>query len=626
MAGLSVTALGVVYGDIGTSPLYALRACFSSRGVPPSPENVLGVLSLIFWSLNFVVSLKYLVSVMRADNRGEGGILALLALLGPIEERSRVGWLLASLGLFGAAMLYGDGVMTPAISVLGAVEGLRVAAPELPGWVVPIIGALILTALFLFQRRGTGGVGAIFGPLMIVWFVVIALLGLRGIVQHPRVLLALNPWHAVEFFLRDGLPGFLILGTVVLVVTGGEALYADMGHFGRRPIRLAWFAVALPSLVLNYFGQGALLVADASAAGNPFYALAPAWGLYPLLVIATAAAVVASQALISGAFSMTRQAVQLGYSPRVTIVHTSSTEAGQIYIPEVNWALLVSCVLVVLGFGSADRMASAYGIAVTGTMTITTVLFCAVARDRWHWSWWRVGVVGALFLFVDLAFFGANLVKILDGGWFPVLVAAGAFLAMSTWKRGRRRLAEIMRQNTLPMDLFLDDVAKGKPYRVPGTAVFMTSVPGGASPVLLHHLKHNKVLHQRVLMMSVLPEQIPQVDETDRLRLRELAEGFYEVTARYGFMETPDVPAALSALESKGLIVRPMETTFYLGRETLIPTRSEPAGASHPPGARRLPLWRRKLFAVMARNAPSATAFFNLPPNRVVELGAQIQF
>ncbi|MGH7703388.1 MAG: KUP/HAK/KT family potassium transporter, partial [Gemmatimonadales bacterium] len=376
-AGLSVAALGVVYGDIGTSPLYALRACFSGRGVPPSPENVLGVLSLIFWSLNFVVSLKYLVSVMRADNRGEGGILALLALLGPVEERSRVGWLLASLGLFGAAMLYGDGVITPAISVLGAIEGLRVAAPALPGWVVPIVSTLILTAIFLFQRRGTAGIGAVFGPLMIVWFLVIAVLGIRGIVQHPRVLLALNPWQALEFFLRDGVRGFLILGAVVLVVTGGEALYADMGHFGRGPIRLAWFAVALPSLVLNYFGQGALLVADASAAANPFYALAPSWGLYPLLLIATLAAVIASQAMISGAFSMTRQAVQLGYSPRVTIVHTSSTEAGQIYIPEVNWALLIACVLVVFGFRSADGMASAYGIAVTGTMTITTVLFCA---------------------------------------------------------------------------------------------------------------------------------------------------------------------------------------------------------------------------------------------------------
>ncbi len=612
---LSLAALGVVYGDIGTSPLYAIKECFAPEyGLTPSVENVLGVLSLVFWSLNFVISLKYLSFIMRADNRGEGGIMALLALLHPRRADAATRRTLVMFGLFGSALLYGDGVITPAISVLGAVEGLRVAAPRLPDWGVPAISALILLALFVFQRRGTAKVGAVFGRVMIVWFLSIALLGIGGIVRHPGVLRAVNPWWAVEFFVRDGLRGFLILGAVVLVVTGGEALYADMGHFGRRPIRLAWFTVVLPSLTLNYFGQGALLIANPSAASNPFYALVPPWTLYPMVGVSTAAAIVASQALISGAFSLTRQAMQLGYSPRMTIQHTSATAIGQIYLPQVNRILGVACVLLVLSFRSTSNLASAYGIAVTGTMTITTILFCRVARDLWKWPMWRVAALGALFLAVDLAFLGANLVKIESGGWFPLLVAVIVYTLMTTWKRGRLALSQILRDNSLPIDLFLQDITRRKPARVPGIAVFMTSDPSGAPVVLLHHLKHNKVLHETVILMSIEGEEIPKVRPDDRVELRELGQGFYQAVGHFGFTESPNVPALLSALEARGIRAKPRETSFYLGRETLIPNGTAPM--AH---------WRKVLFIVMARNAQSATAFFNLPPNRVLELGAQIQ-
>jgi KUP system potassium uptake protein len=615
LAITALAALGVVYGDIGTSPLYALKECFAPEyGLAPSAPNVLGVLSLIFWSLNFIVSLKYLTFIMEADNRGEGGIMALLALLRPRRRLAAMRPVLAGIGLFGAALLYGDGVITPAISVLGAVEGLAIAAPQIPLWVVPILSSLILVALFMFQRRGTARVGAVFGRVMLVWFGSIGLLGVSGIVRHPEVLAAINPWHAIDFFLRDGLRGFLILGAVVLVVTGGEALYADMGHFGKRPIRLAWFALVLPALVLNYFGQGALLLDRPAAAVNPFYSLVPDWALYPMVAIATAAAVVASQALISGAFSLTRQAVQLGYCPRVTIRHTSQTEIGQIYLPGVNRVLGVGCVLLVLAFGSSGNLASAYGIAVTGTMAITTILFCVVARDRWHWPRWRILAVGGLFLGVDLAFLGANLVKIARGGWFPIVIALGVYLLMTTWKRGRQIVAGILRDSSLPMDLFLGDIARRQPPRVPGTAVFMTSDPAGVPVVLLHHLKHNKVLHQTVVIMSIEGDEIPQVRAEERVTLKELGDGFYKVVGRYGFMETPDVPALLASIEHQGLRARPSETSFYLGRETLLPN-----------GPAKLAGWRKLLFIVMARNAQSATALFNLPPNRVLELGAQIQ-
>jgi len=632
LLGLCLTALGVVYGDIGTSPLYALKECFAGHhSIPPTRENVIGVMSLVFWSLNFVVSFKYVTLVLQADNRGEGGILALLALVRPRTRVIGARALLISLGLFGAALLYGDGVITPAISVLGAVEGIGVATPAFDRFIWPI-AVVILSVLFMVQRNGTTGVGRVFGPIMAIWFTCIALLGLRGILMHPSVLTALNPVHAIALFARDGVQGFLVLGSVVLVMTGAEALYADMGHFGRRPIKRTLFFVLLPCLLLNYFGQSALLLERPETAANPFYSLVPGWGLYPMVVVSTAAAIVASQALISGAFSLTRQAVQLGYSPRVTIVHTSKTEMGQIYIPEVNQALWIGCLALVIGFRSSTNLAAAYGVAVTGTMLITTMLFHTVARDLWEWSAPPAWALTTLLLAVDGAFFAANLVKIHEGGWFPLVVAVGIYTLMTTWNRGRARLAAIVRENTLPMDLFLADVARRKPPRVPGTAVFLTSDATGAPPVLLHHLKHNKVLHEKVMLMSVVTEEIPQVDATDRVVCKELGEGFYQVIAHYGFMETPDVPAVLQALgkvggNGKPVSVKVMETSFYLGRETLIATRAgAKLAASDIAGFGRMSLWRKKLFILMTRNARSATAFFGLPPNRVVELGAQIQF
>jgi KUP system potassium uptake protein len=637
LLGLALVALGVVYGDIGTSPLYALKECFSGpHSIPPTRENVIGVLSLVVWSLNFVVSFKYITFVLKADNRGEGGILALLALVRPLGRTSGGRAVLITLGLFGAALLYGDGVITPAISVLGAVEGVSVATPAFEPYIWPL-AVVILSVLFFFQRHGTERVGRVFGPIMALWFASIALLGVRGIMMHPDVLKAVNPWYAYDFFVRDGIRGFLILGSVVLVLTGAEALYADMGHFGRRPIRVTWFAVVLPCLLLNYFGQSALLLVHPAAKTNPFFSLVPEWGLYPMVAIATSAAIVASQALISGAFSLTRQAVQLGYSPRVTIIHTSKSEMGQIYIPEVNTALWLGCVALVVGFKSSSNLAAAYGIAVTGTMIITTLLFHAVARDQWNWSRLKAGALTTLFLTVDLAFFAANLVKFTDGGWFPIVVAIAIYTLMKTWSKGRSRLMAIVRENTLPMELFLQDVARKKPVRVPGTAVFLTSDPTGAPPVLLHHLKHNKVLHEHVMLLSVLSEEIPQVDERDRVKCSELGHGLYQVIAHYGFMETPDIPSILAALgqessHGRAIPVKVMETTFYLGRETLIPVgdgrrRRKPAPVVEgSPAVEKMAHWRKRLFIVMTRNARSATAFFGLPPNRVVELGAQIQF
>jgi KUP system potassium uptake protein len=639
LAFLALAALGVVYGDIGTSPLYAFGYCFTgAHGVPVTKDNVLGVLSLMFWSLNFVVTFKYLTVVMRADNRGEGGILALLALVRPHGEgrpRGAYRWLIA-VGLFGAALLYGDGIITPAISVLGAVEGLSIATPALKQWVVPI-AVVIISAVFAVQRRGTTGIGAVFGPLTALWFISIAILGVRGIQHHPSVLYALNPWYAAEFLWQQGFTGLMILAAVVLVVTGAEALYADMGHFGKRPIRVAWYTVVLPALMLNYFGQGAILLESPEAARNPFYSLVPGWALYPMVAIATGAAIVASQALISGAFSLTRQAIQLGYCPRMNIVHTSSRAIGQIYIPQVNNALWIACVGLVIAFQSADNLAATYGVAVTGTMLTTTILLLVVARNQWKWKSWQLVLLGGLFVIVDLAFFGTNLFKIPDGGWFPILVAVFVYLLMSTWKKGRFRLGEIVLENTLPLELFLDDIAKRKPVRVPGIAVFLTSVRGGAPPVLLHHLKHNKVLHEKVILLSVMGEEIPQVDEAERVKYRELGEGFCEVVAYYGFMETPDVPAMLQSVtlekgDGRKLRVEVMTTSFYLGRETLIPTdgRRKPARPVLPvdtgPPRPKMARWRKKLFIFMTRNAQSATAFFGLPPNRVVELGAQIQF
>ena len=640
LAVLSLTALGVVYGDIGTSPLYTIRECFGSEyGLVPNAMNVYGILSLILWSLILVVAIKYLVFILRADNRGEGGVLAMLALLMQGGE-DRIGGrrrrLLILRGVFGTALLFGDGVITPAISVLGAMEGLEVGAPELAHFVV-IATVAILFLLFLFQKLGTARVGGAFGPITLMWFLTIGVLGGLEVGRGPEILAAVNPAYAVRFFLIHGFTGFAVLGAVFLAVTGAEALYADIGHFGKRPIRLAFFSLVLPCLLLNYFGQGALVLREPAAIANPFYLLAPRSLLYPLLVISTLAAIVASQALISGAFSLAQQSVQLGYSPRLTIIHTSAREAGQIYVPEVNHALMIGTLLIVIGFRSTSALGAAYGIAVTGTMSITTLLFAVIARVRWHWPLWRVLALAGFFFTFDFAFLGANALKIEQGGWVPLAIAAGVGVLMTTWKRGRQRLLEIVRENTIPMDLFLADVGRWKPHRVPGAAVFLTSDASGAPPVLLHHLKHNKVLHEKVMLLSIVTEGIPHVPSEDRVECRELDQGFYQVVAHYGFMETPDVPAVLQALGRPDGTRRPvgmklMETTFYLGRETLIATSSSKRRGPAPPtdGATavvpRMATWRKKLFILMTRNARSATAFFGLPPNRVVELGAQIQF
>jgi len=612
LLGFAVGALGIVYGDIGTSPLYALRECFfGSHSVPPTPLNVMGVMSLIFWSLIIVISIKYLVFVMRADNRGEGGILALMAL---IRTRGSGRWALIAMGLFGAALLYGDGMITPAISVLSAVEGLEVATSFFRPYVVTIT-LVILVGLFVLQQRGTAKIGALFGPVMMVWFVVLAALGLRWIAQEPRVLAAVNPWHAVRFFLHDGLRGFLVMGAVFLVATGGEALYADMGHFGRRPIRLAWFSLVLPSLLLNYFGQSALLLASPRGLAHPFYNLAPPWALYPLVVLSTVATVIASQAVISGAFSLTLQAMQLGYSPRMEIVHTSEEEIGQIYIPAVNWVLMAATLGLVLGFRESSRLAAAYGMAVTTTMVITTLLAYVLAREKWGWSRPRAILTMSSFLVLDLAFFGANLVKIPHGGWFPLLVAGLVYLLLNTWKQGRQMLATILQEEGLPLEEFIRSIRPGSPARVPGTAVFLTTNPAATPTTLLHNLKHNKVLHEQVVLMTVLTEEVPRLSPADRVEVEPLAQGFYRLTARYGFTQTPQAQDVLDCAREDGLYLDLMKTTFFLGRETLIP-------GPHPGMA----LWRKRLFALMSRNAQRFTDFFRIPVNRVVELGMQVQF
>jgi KUP system potassium uptake protein len=618
LAFLTLTALGVVYGDIGTSPLYALRECFRPEyGIHPTPDNIVGVLALILWTLILVVSVKYIVFILRADNRGEGGILALLALLLQQERRGSdrsARFLLVGLGLFGAALLTGEGVITPAISVLSAVEGLEVGAPSLTRLVVPVT-LLILFLLFMAQRYGTARVGSAFGPLMLLWFTTIATLGTRAIIATPDVLRALNPWYGVEFFMRHGVAGFLTLGAVVLCITGCEALYADMGHFGKRPIRIAWFAAALPALMLNYFGQGALLLRSPSAASSPFYLLAPPGFQWPLLIIATAAAIVASQALISGAFSLTQQSIQLGYSPRMQIIHTSESEAGQIYIPEVNKALMVGCLVLVIAFRSSSALSAAYGIAVTGAMAITSMMFGVVARRRWSWPLPRVIALTATFLLIDLSFFSANVVKIMHGGWVPLMLAIGIYTLMSTWKRGRDQLGQLQDSNAMPLDTFLTSISRRPPVRVKGTAVFMTSSPDGVPVVLLHHLKHNKMLHETVILLSVQTRGIPEVGRDQIVQFEPLGEGFYRVVANYGFMQSPNVPEVLSVVASRGVSIPPMDTSYYLGRERLVLT-----------GHARMSRWRKALFAIMSRNARSATEFFQIPPNRVIELGAQIEF
>ena len=611
---ITLTAIGVVYGDIGTSPLYALRECFfGSHSVPATGENVLGVLSLIIYSLVLVISIKYIAIVMRADNQGEGGILALTALLPPASSGTRGLPLLVALGIFGAALLYGDGMITPAITVLGAVEGLKVATPLFEPYVVPAAVA-ILIAVFAIQRHGTHRVGRLFGPIMVAWFIVIAVLGVASTAQHPIVLTAVDPRHAVYFFREHGWHGFAVLGAVFLVVTGGEALYADMGHFGKRPIRFAWFALVLPALLLNYFGQGALLIANPAAAEQPFFLLAPDWALLPLVGLATAAAVIASQALISGAFSLTQQAIQLGYCPRLDIEHTSHHEMGQVYVPQVNWALMVSTIVIVIGFGSSSALAAAYGIAVTLTMVITAVLLQVVATERWGWPPIVASAVTGVFLIIDLAFFGANVLKIAHGGWLPLVIGWLIFTFMTTWKTGRQIVAARLTARALPIEEFLATVEETRPTRVPGTAVFMTAQPHGTPPALAHNLRYNKVLHQHVVTLMVTTQPVPHVPPNEQVAVKPLGHGVFDVVVRYGFMEDPNVPDAITRAVERGLELDDTDVTYFLGRETLIVTKA--------PG---MAAWRERLFVLMARNAVRATSFFRLPPERVVELGVQVE-
>ena len=610
---LALAALGIVYGDIGTSPLYAMKEVFAgTHPVPITPANIFGILSLVFWSLMIVVSIKYVVFIMRADNRGEGGIMALMALaLRKVEgQRGQLAIMLA--GMAGAALFYGDGVITPAISVLSAVEGLEVAAPTLKPWVIPItIGVLI--GLFAFQRRGTAGIGALFGPVVCLWFAVLALLGVVNIATEPGVLGALNPLHALDFFRADPKLGFLALGGVFLVVTGGEALYADMGHFGRQPIQLAWFGVVLPALVLNYLGQGALLLHDPAAIENPFYRMAPAWSIYPLVALATAATVIASQAVISGAFSITREAIQLGYAPRMEVQHTSEKEIGQIFMPAINMALLIAVVMLVLEFRSSTSLAAAYGIAVTGTMVITTLLAFIVVRRLWGWGWIKSGLLIAVFLSVDLVFFAANATKIADGGWFPLVFGLGVFTLMSTWQRGRLLMRSRLQREAIVLEPFLQGLGSGSVTRVPGTAVFLSGDPDTVPRALLHNLKHNLVLHQRVALVTVRVRDVPHVPIGERVEVQALPNNFHRVLVHYGFKDDLDLPKALARCEQVGLPIDPMQTSFFLGRETLIPRPQS-----------EMPLWREKIFVAMFRNAGSAASFFNIPPNRVVEMGTQV--
>ncbi|MBK8750364.1 MAG: potassium transporter Kup [Candidatus Competibacteraceae bacterium] len=613
-SALIVGAIGVVFGDIGTSPLYALKETFAGHHpMTVEPASILGVLSLIFWTIMALVTLKYVAIIMRADNRGEGGSLALLARVTELTKNSRVTWFVTMLGIFAAALFYGDSMITPAISVLSAVEGLEVVAPQFKEYVLPIT-AVVLTALFWIQRHGTGVVGQFFGPVMCAWFGILAMLGAISVWEAPAVLSALNPLYALNFLIHDPWNSFLALGAIVLSVTGGEALYTDMGHFGKFPIRVAWFCFVLPALVLNYYGQGALLLKDPTAIQSPFYLLAPGWALVPMVVLATAATVIASQAVISGAFSVARQAVQLGYLPRMRIVHTSYMEAGQIYVPFTNWTLYLAVMALVFGFQSSSNLAAAYGIAVTGTMMIDTVLVSFVVFLAWRWNPWLAAPLLAGLLLVDIAFFSANAIKLLQGGWFPVAIALVSFTTLTTWRRGRHLLFQEMGNLTMPLDQFIRSIENTLLKRVSSTAVYLTSRPEGAPSALLHNIKHNEVLHARNVLVTVLTAEIPYVADANRIEIVDLDKSFYRVFIRYGFMEQPDIPKALEACAEKGLAFDLDKTSFFLSREVVVPKLAPP-----------MMLWRELLFIWMLRNAQSATDFFRIPTNRVVELGTLVE-
>jgi KUP system potassium uptake protein len=614
LAVLTLGALGVVYGDIGTSPLYAFKEVFAPGHVPLTPENIYGVLSLMFWTLTVVVSLKYVVLILRADNNGEGGLIAMLALASQaVKDRPVLRRRLLMLGIFGTSIFFGDGVITPAVSVLGAMEGLEVAAPGLHNYIVPV-SLVVITLLFVVQRHGTGGIGKFFGPITGLWFIVIAVLGVVHIVQNPSVMVALSPHHALRFLLFHPGIAFIALGFVVLCVTGAEALYADMGHFGKRPIRTAWFSLVMPALVLNYFGQGAMLLASPEKARNPFYEMAPSWALYPLIALATCAAVIASQALISAAFSVTKQAIQLGYMPRLRILHTSVRETGQIYVPFINWTLYVCIVGAILMFGSSSKLAGAYGITVTIDMTITTIMTFFVIRYGWKLPWLlSIGATGFFFL-VDITYFAANIVKVFDGGWFPLLIGAVMFTLMTTWKQGRRLMAERLRDDAIDLKSFLEAVFISPPARVAGTAVFLVAEQGITPNALLHNLKHNKVLHETNLFVTVRQHEVPWVAFDRRAEMQSLGRGCWQVTLHFGFKNEPDVPEALALLQNRPFALEEMETSYFLSRDIVVPTLRKGMAA-----------WREKLFAQMHRNASAAADYLSLPTNRVVELGSKLE-
>jgi KUP system potassium uptake protein len=614
LAALTLAAIGVVYGDIGTSVLYAVKEVFGSGHVAFTHANVYGILSILFWTLTVIVSLKYVVLVLRADNNGEGGLVAMLALASQaVKDRPELRRILLGVGIFGTSLFYGDGVITPAISVLSAVEGLEVVSPAFKEWVIPLT-LVILLGLFSVQKRGTAGIGRFFGPITLVWFFAIAALGVSHIVHHPEILQALSPHHALGFLFHYPGTSFIILGAVVLCVTGAEALYADLGHFGKKPIRLAWFSVVMPALTLNYFGQGALLLARPEAVKNPFFMMAPDWAVLPLVGLATAATVIASQALITGAFSVTKQVVQLGYLPRLNVQHTSVRDTGQIYIPAVNWGLFVAIVLAVVMFRSSSNLAAAYGIAVTLDMLITTTLTFFVIRYGWHYPLWLcVGATGTFFL-VDLAFFSSNLLKLLHGGWFPLMIGGFIFTLMMTWKRGRDVLNEKLRADSIDLRIFLESVFAAPPTRVPGTAVFLTAEPETVPSAMLHNLKHNKVLHEQNLFVTVRNHEVPWIGMDRRLEIEPLGHHCWQVTIHYGFKNDPDVPEALQQIRGRGCELEPMTTSYFLSRDKVVPT----IGGG-------MATWREKLFAQMHHNASAAADFLHLPNNAVVELGSKIE-
>jgi KUP system potassium uptake protein len=615
IAATTLAALGIVYGDIGTSPLYAAKEVFNpSHGIEFTTANVIGGVSTILWALMFVVTLKYVLLIMRADNKGEGGIMALLALAANCV-RARSGWsgVLAMIGVFGAALFYGDGVITPAISVLSAVEGLEIATPVLKPYVVPIT-VVVLIGLFAIQRTGTATVGALFGPVMALWFCVLGVVGVSQVVRTPEILAAFNPWHAWHFLTLHGWASFLVLGAVCLAVTGAEALYADMGHFGKQAVRVGWFSLVFPALALNYLGQGALLIANPQAVSNPFYLMFPEWALYPMVGLATAATVIASQAVISGAYSITKQAVQLGFLPRMQIVQTSAREIGQIYIPSINWILLSAILAAVIGFGSSANLASAYGLAVSGTMLIDTLLTFFVIRYAWGYGLPLCLAATGCFLVVDAAFLGANLAKTVDGGWFPLLMGAVVFTVMVTWRRGREILFERLRSSSIALKPFLTSLFEDPPPRVSGTAIFLVGDGESVPHALLHNLAHNKVVHERIVFLTVVYRDVPWVNYDERISVEELGHDCFRIKLTFGFMNAPDVPKALELCAEYGLVFNTLETSFFVSRETLIPTRGD-----------GMALWRERLFATMARNAGSIVEYFNIPSNRVIELGTQVE-